>query len=51
MYPIVSLDTNNLRDIIMAVYKAGQDNITKTGIMVHIEAVNKIMTMIEGLSK
>ena len=49
--PIVSLDTNDLRDIITAAYKAGQDNAGNTDAMVHIEAVNEIMAMIESLSK
>lgn len=49
--PIVSLDTNDLRDIITAAYKAGQDNAGNADAMVHIEAVNEIMAMIESLSK
>lgn len=49
--PIVSLDTNDLRDIITAAYKAGQDNAGNTDAMVHIETINEIMAMIESLSK
>lgn len=49
--PIVSLDTNDLRDIVKAAYKAGQDNAGTADPMVHIEAINEIMAMIESLSK
>ncbi len=49
--PIVSLDTNDLRDIISAAYKAGGDNAGANDPMVHIEAINTIMEMIEGLAK
>ena len=49
--PIVSLDTNDLRDIIKAAYKAGQNNAGKTDAMVHLEAINEIMAMIESLSR
>ncbi len=49
--PIVSLDTNDLRDIISATYKAGGDNAGANDPMVHIEAINTIMEMIEGLAK
>lgn len=49
--PIVSIDTNDLRDIVKAAYKAGGDNGGVSDPMVHIEAVNEIMTMIEQLKK
>lgn len=49
--PIVSLDTNDLRDIITFAYKSGQDNSGNTDAMVHIESINEIMKMIENLSK
>ena len=49
--PIVSLDTNDLRDIIKAAYKAGQDNAGNADAMVHIDAINEIMSMIESLRK
>lgn len=49
--PIVSLDTNDLRNIITVAYKSGQDNAGKVDAMVHIEAINEIMAMIENLSK
>lgn len=49
--PIVSLDTNDLRDIITAAYKAGQENIHASDSIVHIEAINRLMSMIENLKK
>ena len=49
--PIVSLDTNDLRDIITAAYRAGKDNAGESDGMVHVEAINEIMQMIEGLAK
>lgn len=49
--PVVSIDTNDLREIIKEAYKAGAANAQETDPMVHIEAINKIMEMIEGVSK
>ena len=49
--PIVSLDTNDLRDIIKAAYEAGRDNADNVDAMVHVEAITSIMDMIENLSK
>ncbi len=49
--PIVSLDTNDLRDIITAAYRAGKDNAGESDGMVHVEAINEIMQMIDGLKK
>jgi len=49
--PIISLDSNDLRDIIAAAYKAGSENAGDSDGMVHIEAINEIMQMIEGLAK
>lgn len=49
--PIVSLDTNDLRDIIKAAYEAGRDNADNIDAMVHVEAITSIMDMIENLSK
>lgn len=49
--PIISLDTNDLRDIIKSAYKAGSDNSNNPDPMIHIEAINEIMSMIEGLTK
>lgn len=49
--PIVSLDTNDLRDIIKAAYKAGGDNAHCADPVTHIEAINEIMAMIDELAK
>lgn len=49
--PIVSLDTNDLRDIIATAYKAGQNNAGNSDALIHIKAVNEIMSMIENMSK
>ena len=49
--PVVSIDTNDLREIIKAAYKAGAENAQETDPMAHIEAINRIMEMIEGVSK
>lgn len=49
--PIVSLDTNDLRDIIRAAYEAGGNNFGNADPMVHVDAINNIMSMIESLSK
>lgn len=49
--PIVSLDANDIRDIVKAAYMAGQSNAEKSDTMVHIEAINEIMAMIDSLKK
>lgn len=49
--PIISLDTNDLRDIISSAYKAGMENTGIKDPMAHIDAINTIMEMIEGLAK
>lgn len=49
--PIVSLDTNDLRDVIKAAYEAGMGSGQSEDAMVHIENINMIMQMVEGLAK
>lgn len=49
--PVVSLDANDLREIIKAAYKAGADNAENADPMVHIDAINGLMAMIEDLEK
>lgn len=49
--PIVSLDTNDLRDVIKAAYEAGRNNAVESDAMIHIDAITEIMQMIEGLQK
>lgn len=49
--PVVSLDANDLREIIKMAYKAGAENADNTDPMAHIDAINSIMSMIEELAK
>lgn len=49
--PIISLDTNDLRDIVKTAYEAGRNNATESNIMIHINAITEIMQMIEELQK
>ena len=49
--PVVSLDVNDLREVIARAYRAGGENAGNPDGNVHIEAVNSIMAMIEGLAK
>lgn len=49
--PVVNIDTNALRDIIKEAYKAGAENVDNADPVVHIEAINKIMNMIEKVTK
>jgi integrase len=49
--PIVSLDTNDLRDIVKAAYEAGKENADTMDAMVHVDAITSIMDMIESLAK
>lgn len=49
--PIVSMDVNDLRDVIKMAYKAGADNAGATDPTVHLEAMNNILAMIDGLKK
>lgn len=49
--PIVSIDINDLRDVVKCAYKAGSENARTNDPAVHIEAINNILTMIEELTK
>lgn len=49
--PIISLDTNDIRDIVRAAYEAGKNNSDNIDVMVHIDAINSIMKMVEELVK
>ena len=49
--PVVSLDTNDLRDVIRTAYEAGKNNAGNSDAMVHVDAINNIMQMIEELAK
>lgn len=47
--PVVSLDSNDLRDVIKAAYEAGLRNSDNTDAMAHVDAINNIMAMVESL--
>lgn len=49
--PVISIDTNDLRDIIKEAYRIGAENVNNNDPIVHIEALNRIMKKIEGVSK
>lgn len=47
--PVISLDSNDLRDVIRVAYEAGRDNASESDAMVHVDAITSIMNMIEQL--
>lgn len=49
--PIISLDANDLRDIVKAAYEAGQNNAGDSNAITHLDAFNAIMEMVENLQK
>lgn len=49
--PIVSLDTNDLRDIIKAAYESGINCASDQNPMTHVENINTIMKMVDSLKK
>lgn len=49
--PVVSLDTNDLRDVIKAAYEAGRNNANESDAMVHVDAITAIIAMVEQLAK
>ena len=49
--PIISIDVNDLRDVIKSAYAAGAENSTTNDPTVHIDAINEIWAMIDGLKK
>lgn len=49
--PVVHIDVNDLRDIIKMAYTAGVENSTTNDPTVHIDAINEIWAMIDGLKK
>jgi len=49
--PVVHIDVNDLRDIIKMAYTAGAENSTTNDPTVHIDAINEIWAMIDGLKK
>ena len=49
--PIVSIGINDMRDVIKMAYEAGIKNAKESDAIAHIDAVNKIMDVIEDLAK
>ena len=49
--PIVSLNSCDLRDILKAAYEAGRQNAGEADAMVHVDAINTLLDMVEQLSK
>lgn len=48
---VVSLDINDLREIVKAAYQAGQDNAGNSDAMVHVNAFSEIMAMVDRAAK
>ena len=49
--PVVHIDVNDLRDIIKMAYAAGAENASTIDPAEHIDAINEIWAMIDGLKK
>lgn len=49
--PVISIEVEDLREIITEAYRAGTLNANVQDPMAHIEAINKIMSMIESVEK
>lgn len=49
--PVISLDVNDLRSIISMAYESGLKHAGCTDAMVHVNAQNEIMCMVDGLVK
>lgn len=49
--PMVTLDSNDLRDVIRAAYEAGRNNADTDDAMVHVDSINAIMQMVESFQK
>lgn len=49
--PVISIETNDLRDIIKTAYMSGVENSNNSNTAEHIEAINQILQMIENLAK
>ena len=47
--PVISIETNDLRDIIKTAYMSGVENSNNSNTVEHIEAINQILQMIENL--
>lgn len=49
--PMVTLDSNDLRDVIRAAYEAGRNNAESSDAMSHVDSINAIMQMVESFQK
>lgn len=49
--PMVTLDSNDLRDVIKSAYEMGMNSADAANGVIHVENVNAIMEMIESLKK
>lgn len=49
--PVISIDSNDLRDVIKSAYEAGKNNSEEQDVSVHLEAINSLLSMVEQLSK
>lgn len=49
--PIISMNTNDLRDVIKMAYESGKGNADNPNAMCHIDAITDIMGIIETLAK
>lgn len=49
--PIVSLDANDLRDLIKIAYEEGKNNASNHDAMIHVNAITEMIQMIEDLQK
>ena len=48
---IISLEANDLRDIIKAAYEAGRTNADNDNAMAHVDAITQLMSMVDQLKK
>lgn len=49
--PIISIDANDLRDIVKSAYELGRENASKDNISDHLEAINQLLGMVDTLKK
>jgi len=49
--PMVTLDSNDLRDVVRAAYEAGKNSADSSDPMIHVDNINAIMEMIENFKK
>lgn len=49
--PIISVDVNDLRDVLKMAYESGRNNAASNDAMVHVNAITKIMAMVDSIAK